>query len=166
MNRILLTGIIILFSYLFQSTLFQSLKLGNVAPNLLLIVTVSYALIKGKRQGAIVGFFCGLMIDIFFGKIIGFNALIYLYIGYCNGYLYKLFYKGSLLIPAIMIAISDLAYGIIKYMLFMLNGKTDINYYFMNIILPEIIYTTVLMFLIYRIILVINDTIEKAEKGV
>ena len=32
-----------------------------------------------------VGFFSGLMIDLFYGSLFGFYALLYMYIGYLNG---------------------------------------------------------------------------------
>lgn len=164
MKRISIIGIIIIISLILQSTLFQY---GRISPNLLLIVTVAFALIRGNVEGAIIGFFCGLILDIFFGKVIGFGALVYMYIGFLNGFVYQLFYSESLLIPTLMIIVSDFVYGIVIYTFtFLLRGDLDLNYHIFNIILPEVAYTTVFMFFCYKLILHINKWLVFKQKGV
>ena len=37
------------------------------------------------------GFFCGLLTDLFFESIIGFNAILYLWVGYFSGYFTEFF---------------------------------------------------------------------------
>lgn len=167
MKRIFIVGLTIIIGYLLQVTLFQTLQLAQVGPNLLLIVTVSFALIRGKLEGAFIGFFCGLMIDIFFGQVVGFYTLIYMYIGYINGFVYQSFFRESLLIPTLMVAISNFFYSLIVYLVtFLLRGKLDFSFYLYRIIIPEIIYTTLLSLVVYRLILYINSKIEAHEKGV
>lgn len=46
-------------------TVFQTLSIASIVPNLLLILTVSFGFMRGKKEGMFVGFFCGLLIDIF-----------------------------------------------------------------------------------------------------
>lgn len=40
-----------------------------------------------------IGFACGLLLDIFGSGILGFYALLYMYIGYINGCFRKMFYR-------------------------------------------------------------------------
>ncbi|TCK98088.1 rod shape-determining protein MreD [Natranaerovirga hydrolytica] len=167
LKRFLVLSLIVLIGYILQSTLFQYLDVFQVAPNILLIITVSFALIRGKLEGAFIGFFCGLLMDIFFGRIIGFNALMYMYIGYFNGFVYKLFFKESLLIPTLMVLVSTFAYGFSYYVFaFLLRGRTEIWYYLYRIVIPEMVYTTFITLFLYRIILYINNKLELKEKGV
>ena len=81
LRRVIITGLIILLSFILQTTLFktQFLSFGLVTPNLLLMVTFIFGFMKGKKTGVIVGFFCGLIIDIYFSNIIGLNPLLYMF---------------------------------------------------------------------------------------
>ena len=76
MRRKVTLALLILVTFILQSTVFQSLAIASIAPNLLLILTVSFGFMRGKKEGLFVGFFCGLLIDIFYGNLIGFYALI------------------------------------------------------------------------------------------
>ena len=44
-------GLVILVCFILQSTVFQSLSIGSIVPNLLLIVTVSFGFMRGKLSG-------------------------------------------------------------------------------------------------------------------
>ena len=70
MKRCITIGIIIVICFLLQCTVFHYIELAGVVPNLLLIVTMSFGLMRGRREGLLVGFFSGLLIDIFFGCLL------------------------------------------------------------------------------------------------
>ncbi len=86
MKRRIVTVLIILIGFLFQCTVFKTLSIGSISPNLMVIITSSFGFMKGKKEGLWVGFFCGLLEDIFYGRLLGMHAVIYMYIGYANGY--------------------------------------------------------------------------------
>jgi rod shape-determining protein MreD len=48
--------------------------------------------------------------------------------------------------------------------LFLLRSRLDFGYYFIHIILPEVIYTVVVTIIFYRIIRAINRKLESREK--
>ncbi len=85
MKKNIILFLVILASFILQTTLFQVLDFGGISPNLLMIVTASYGFMFDKKYGMVTGFFCGLLMDIFYGSVLGFYALIYLYIGAANG---------------------------------------------------------------------------------
>ena len=72
MRRKIVLFIIITICFLLQCTVFQSLSFAGIAPNLLIIVVSAFGLMRGKKEGLLVGFFCGLLVDIFFGFIWGY----------------------------------------------------------------------------------------------
>ena len=84
--------LLILISYLIQSTMIRILPMGGVAPNLLIILTSSFGFMRGKKEGMFIGFISGLVMDVLFGNIIGFYALVYMVIGYLNGFFATIFY--------------------------------------------------------------------------
>ena len=164
-RRLITNCIFILLSYILQTTIFRVFDLGGVTPNLLLIFTTSTAFIKGDRPGLLVGFFSGLLIDIFFGSYIGFYALIYMYIGFVVGKLHPIFFTQNLAIPILIIGISDFIFGFICYVLmFLFRTKFNIGYYMTTIIIPELVYTALVSIFYYPLILGINNSIDEREE--
>ena len=164
MKRFIVETVLLISLFVFQGTFFKSLNIADSVPNLLLIMTVSFALMRGEMTGLITGFFAGLLVDIFSGSFIGLYALIYMYLGYSNGSFHKIFFPEDIKLPMIMITVSDLFYGFLIYILmFLLQGKTNLQFYFSNIILPEMIYTIVITILLYPLLLWINGLLEKDE---
>lgn len=165
MNRKVVVTLLVIACFCLQCTLFKALSLAFITPNLLIVVTSSFGFMRGKKEGLIIGFFAGLLIDIFYGDVLGFYALIYMYIGYINGFFNKIFYDEDIKLPMILITMSDLVYGFVIYLfLFLLRTRLDFGYYFIHIIVPEVIYTVVITIVLYRIIRAINRKLEVREK--
>ena len=117
--------LLIFFCFLLQSTLFQNIfAAAEIAPNFMVILTVSFGLMRGKREGMFVGFLGGILSDLFFGSALGFTALLYVIIGYCCGFCYRIFYDDDVKMPVILIAVSDIGYGTAMYLFqFLLRGQ-------------------------------------------
>lgn len=165
MRRKITVFIIIFVCFLLQTTLFQALALASISPNLLVVVVSSFGFMRGRKEGMWIGFFCGLVLDTFFGSVIGFYALIYAYIGYVNGFFRKRFFPDDIKLPLILIAASDLSYNILVYLfLFLLRRRFQIDYYLLNIMLPELVYTILVTIVLYFVILKINNKLEEIEK--
>ncbi len=157
--------LLILISYLIQSTMIRILPLGGVAPNFLIILTSSFGFMKGKKEGMYIGFISGLIMDILFGNLIGFYALVYMIIGYLNGFFASIFYPEDVKLPMVLITSSELFYCFIIYIFrFLIQGKLRFGYYFLHIILPEIVYTIFVTIIIYKVILNINEWLEDLER--
>ena len=151
MKRKIVTGCLIFFCFLLQTTIFQTLALASIAPNLMIILTASFGFMRGKKSGMFVGFFCGLFMDVFSGNLIGFYALLYMVIGYLNGFFRRLFYAEDIKLPLILISGSEFVYGMLIYLLlFLLRSRFDFPYYLGNVILPELIYTILVTLILYQ----------------
>lgn len=165
MYRRLTMLVLILLAYLLQSTMIRILPLGGVSPNFLIILTSSIGFMKGKKEGMYVGFFSGLILDVLFGGLIGFYALVYMIIGYLNGFFASIFYPEDVKLPMVLITSSELFYCFIIYIFrFLIQGKLRFGYYFLHIILPEIVYTIFVTIIIYKVILNINEWLEDIER--
>lgn len=164
MKRKITMAILILVSIILQSTICQMISIASIKPNLLIILTVSFGLMRGKKEGMVTGFFCGLLTDLFFESVIGFNALIYLWVGYFSGYFYRIFYDDDIKTPLFLISISDMAYGIIQYgFMFLLRGRIHFFYYLGRVIIPEVIYTLLLTIICYRMLYAINKNLSTTD---
>lgn len=157
MRRKIIIAVLILVTFLLQTTIFRSLAVASVAPNLLLILTVSFGFMRGKKDGLWIGFFCGLCIDLMYSDIIGLHALVYMYIGYLNGFLYKVYYDEDIKVPLVLIGASDLIYSIVVYLgRFLMRIRLDFTDYLRHIIVPEMVYTVVISIVIYRLLYKLN----------
>lgn len=156
-------AIIILIGFLLQTSVFRSFELANVVPNMLLIVTVSYAYLRGRTSGLLIGFVCGLLLDMYCGSVMGLYAFIFMSIGFLIGFCRK-FYFTDTLAPFILISVSDLVYGFYYFITeFLMRGKLAFGYYFLHVILPEMLYTAIVGIVIYRLIKVLEQIINKAD---
>lgn len=165
MKRKVITCIFIIAAFLLQSTLFGKLTFAGIRPNLMIVVTASIGFMRGQKEGMGVGFVCGLLVDIFWGGLLGFYTLIYTVIGYINGSFQRMFYEDDIKLPLAMIGFSDLIYSMIVYVcLFMLQGEFAFMYFLEHVILPELVYTILVTLVLYQIILHINRRLEKEEQ--
>ena len=165
MLRVLADFLMIIICFILQNTVFQALALASISPNLLVILTSSMGLMRGKKEGMLEGFFCGSLVDIFYGDLFGFYALVYMYIGYVNGFFNKIFYDDDIKLPMLVISASEFLYSLIVYVfLFLIRTRFNFGYYFIHIIIPELVYTIVVTLFLYRLINGVNRKLEQPEK--
>lgn len=155
----------ILISFLLETAVFPGVLPLHVFPNLLIIITASNGFMKDENAGIVVGFFCGLLYDVFFGEVIGFYALLYTYIGFINGKFSRVFYPEDIKLPLALITVSDLTCSLVSYVfLFLVWGKVEFPYYFLHVILPEMVVTLIATLVFYPIILKLNEWLRRRKK--
>ena len=124
MRRKIVLAITIIVCFLLQCTVFKALAIASISPNLLIVVVASFGFMRGKKEGLFVGFFSGLLLDVMFGSVIGFYALMYMYIGYMNGFFKRIFFPDDGKLPLALIAGSDFfCYLLIYFSLFCFRGR-------------------------------------------
>ena len=164
-RRKIVLFLLLLVCFIVQGTFLKVIAIGSISPNLILIFVVSFGFMRGKKEGIFVGFFAGLLLDIMFGTVIGFYALIYMYIGYLNGFFKRIFFPDEVKLPLALIALSDFFCNIIIFFtLFWFRGRFSFGYYLLHTILPELVYTMVVSILLYFILLKINEKLEDIER--
>ena len=135
----------ILICFLLQSTVISRIAIGSITPNLILILCISMGLMRGRKSGMWTGFFCGFLVDMFYGSVFGFYALIYMYIGFLSGYAHRICYDDDVKVPIFLAGAGDILYGLAVYALqFLLRGRLGLGTYLSRIILPETFYTIIL----------------------
>lgn len=147
----------ILICFLLQSTVISRIAIGSITPNLILILCISMGLMRGRKSGMWTGFFCGFLVDMFYGSVFGFYALIYMYIGFLSGYAHRICYDDDVKVPIFLVGTGDILYGLAVYALqFLLRGRLGLGTYLSRIILPETFYTIILTLIVYRVFYYIN----------
>lgn len=163
--RLFITAIFVIINFILQTTLLQALQIRGVLPNTAVILIVSYALLRGSTEGAMVGFFAGLLQDIFFGTSLGYFTLLGMVTGYFAGRGNHNFYRENYFMPIMVCSIAVFLYETVIYITsFFFRGQLNIFYYFGRMIVPETVYTAVFTIFIYRILFGVNEWLELKEK--
>lgn len=164
-KQYVVTVLVVVICYLLQCTVLPNIALASIKPNLMIIVIASYGFMRGRKEGMLLGFLAGLLIDLQFGSVIGFYALIYMLVGYINGLFQKMYFNEDIKLPLLLISVSEFIYGLIIYFLmFLMQGNFKFMFYLSHIIIPELIYTIVITLGVYPVILFINNKLEAEEK--
>lgn len=165
MRRVLALGVLIIINFSLQSTVFGFHDINSITPNLLLILTMSFGLMRGRKEGMLVGFFGGFLMDVFFSSVLGPYMLIYMLIGYINGFFHKNYMIEDVLLPLIVIVADEFVFNIVIYLIFFfLRNQLDFGLYLRKIILPETLCTTLLTIIIYKLYVIINKHLKVKAK--
>lgn len=170
MKKIIISFFTIFILFLFQTCVFRHLSFNGIVPNLIFMIVCIYGVIRGELDGIFAGFFCGIVLDLLYSDVIGYYALCYMYAGYLNGLLNKYYFEFEHKLPVFCVALSNIAMNIVNYcILFLLKGRFNFKYYMNNIIVPELVYTIVLFFAVYPIVIFLehrfieNDVLKEEE---
>lgn len=166
MKRTIVLALLIVINFSLQSTAFGFHNLHSVTPNLLLILTMSFGLMRGRKEGILVGFFSGFLVDAFFNSVLGPYMFLYMCFGYMNGFFHKNYMIEDVMLPFIVILFDDFAFNTIIYILFFfLNNKLQYGRYFKRVILPEMLITALLTIILYKLYVHINKKLKLSEEG-
>jgi len=149
--RIVVVVLLSLLGLILQTTIFSHLRFFGMIPDLVLILTVCFALLRGATEGAIVGFFSGLLEDMFSGQSLGINAISKMLIAYVIGLTEEKVYKENpwVAVVALLVAtILDNLLAIFLYKTFFTLpnlGFTTFN----RVLWPAILYNIFLAPFVY-----------------
>lgn len=142
-------GILIL-NFLVQSALLPFFQLVGVKPDTLIMLVVSFSLLAGSPTALLAGLTGGLMQDILYGGAVGYNALQYMIIGWLFGYLHGHLLVGRFVLPALFAASAVLIRGLFVFVyLFFLRAEIPLHQMYAVVVIPEAVYTALLMPLLY-----------------
>ena len=124
-----------------QATLAPALRIGDVAPDLPLIVVVLLALRRGPEFGCLAGFVAGLLQDATGGGLIGVQALTKALVGFAIGAL-----GGGLLVTQPLVQVSGLAVltvveGLVRFgLLKLFHFGVPFGELMIYVVLPQALY--------------------------
>ena len=144
MKKFLTVAALIWVFFLLQTSVCPWIAFGSIKPNLLVILIASIGFMEGSKAGMWTGFACGLLADLFAangvslisqngatGDLLGFYALLFLYVGYLCGQANRLFYPEDIKLPLMMIAAADLCVNFVCYLImFLMRARLSVTYHF------------------------------------
>ena len=85
MNHAAAIAVLVFLAALLQATIFAALDVLGGTPDLLLLMLIGIALLRGSVAGAVAGFFGGLLLDVLTLDTLGVTALMLALAGYWTG---------------------------------------------------------------------------------
>jgi len=157
-------GVLIFVNFVFETSVLPGIAIMGVTPDTALIFIVGYGILRGDVEGAIFGFFTGLLHDMFSGGPLGMFALFGLLIGYFSGKPFRDFFKDNYFLPFFVVLVAVLVQQFIVYVSsFLFLGYLNLGLFARMIILPITIYTVSLSIPLYSLLHFINGRVEKWE---
>ena len=164
MKKLIMNVLLIPIFFVLQTAVFGRLSVVGVVPNLLIILVAVTGFMQGDKAALLVGFFVGLIADIFTFRILGLHALIFSLIGFVTGQFHNTFYPEDLKLPLLVVTGSDLGYSLLMYFFtYLFRAKFNFGYYFLNISLPELAYTLFVALFIYPLFLLMYKFIIREK---
>lgn len=150
--------------FMLQVMFIPKISILGIFPSILLVYLISYAILRNKYEGVLLGGFIGGLLDLHVSLVFGTNILIFALIGYLFGKLNKNFYRESYSF-IFMIFLGTVMYGILWYLrlVFILKDINLINF-LLKFIMPESLYNILISLFIYPLMYVINENIEERER--
>ncbi len=163
--RIAILVLVSIINAIIQSTFCLYFSGLFIIPNSMLVLVISYSIVRNDAEGAIFGFANGLLFDILFGRIIGFYALIGLVTGFVAAKPFREFSPNNFIIPSITIFVMTIFYEFLFFILaFLFKGRTDLVYYLFHIIIPEAVVNVIIAIAIYPAVFYFNKYFVEKEK--
>lgn len=124
----------------------------GVLPKLVITVVICVAMFEKDLAGAIFGLAGGLLLDLSSMQLPGFNAIILLIMGCAAGLIVSNLLKNTFSSAILLCGGAVLIYDIIYWLIFyVFRGIDHSLYYFARYMLPNVLYTLILLIPIYFI---------------
>jgi len=160
-KRILINILLLTGAFLLQTSVFPFIPIFSSSPNLLVIIVFSMGFIYGSMTGMLCGLYAGFLLDMFYEVPYGFCILIFIYIGFINGFFTNYFYDDYLTLPVVLCIISELFYnGAMFFLRYLSSGSFNFGYSFVHVFLPELFFGIVITILLYKVFLKANRIMD------
>lgn len=148
--RLIMLTILPFLAIFLQSTIFASLNIAGTVPDIMLIFITFFALLNGPNKGTVYGILCGLLEDLYVGRVIGINALSKGIVAYTVGKLQGNVFKENILVGILMSIIATLINSVLVLLITFISLKfMSFDQQTFTNILYQTIYNSVIAIPIY-----------------
>jgi rod shape-determining protein MreD len=127
--------------YVLQTSFFPLMAYHGISPNFMLLITVSFAFLRGMEQGTLMGVLAGLLTDLATGTFFGIHAFTYLLMGNLCGRFANRVYKDQFFWPVFAsLGVTALNYFILALLMVLLGYRFNPISNVQVTLLPMLIY--------------------------
>lgn len=162
MRIIGLWSMLMIVLYALQTSLLTFVSVDGFSANLMLLLTLSIAFLRGNKYGAFFGFMAGLLQDTTSGSYFGLATFSYMTIGLIFGKFSVNLFRDQALLPVIS-SIPALAvhFAITISFLFLLDRQIDLVRFLREDFWPAAIMQIVLAYPVHRLVVELNEYAKK-----
>ncbi len=165
LRDLLKTMVLLLVTALVQISLVTPISIAGAHPDLLLVVLVSIALLRGPMLGAIGGFWAGFVLDIGAMQPLGLSSLVLTLAGYWTGRFGEATRRNSPHPPLIAAALATVWFAVGSAIFnFMLGQSVPAAELFGHILLPTLALNVLIAYPVYKLVGRIFRTDERERR--
>jgi rod shape-determining protein MreD len=147
------TVVLVLVTAVLQVSVFSAISVAEAQVDLVLVLVVSIALLRGPLFGALAGFFAGLVLDTALLETLGLTSLLLTVAGYWVGRFGEVTTRSSAHPPLIAVALGTLGVGFGSAVLhFMLGSPIAASRFFVGVLLPGLALNLLVAYPVYRLV--------------
>lgn len=144
MKNLMIGLAFVLLLYVGQSSLLPFIAFHGVSADLLLLLVVSVAFLRGAKVGALVGFLAGLLQDLATGTFFGVDIFAKMLIGYGCGHFSRRLFKEQMMLPLMaVVAATGLQYAIWLIFSWLLGYSVPLLTHWRHLLLPMLAHNVV-----------------------
>jgi rod shape-determining protein MreD len=141
MNNFAKLAAFVIALYVLQTSFFPLMAYHGISPNFMLLLTVSFAFLRGMEQGTLMGFLTGVLTDLATGTFFGIHAFTYLLMGNLCGRFANRVYKDQFFWPVFAsLGVTALNYFILALLMVLLGYRFNPISNVQVTLLPMLIY--------------------------
>ena len=162
MKIIGLWAMLMILLYALQTSLLTFISFNGFSANLMLLLTVSIAFLRGNEYGAFFGFMAGILQDATAGSYFGLATFSYMTIGLIFGKFSVNLFRDQALLPVISsIPALVIHFAITIGFLFLLNYQIDLARFLREDFWSTAIMQVVLAYPVHKIVVTLNEYAKK-----
>lgn len=136
-------------SFLMSTSMFQAFRIGGVLFNTGLILAFVATVLGGLKEGLTATIVYAVFVDLFASRLLGINLLIYVLLVIAIDYTAREFYRNSVLMPLLYFVVLTINYHLFYLvMMFMFGAVIPLEQLAIGVFI-EVVYNTVLGYLVY-----------------
>jgi rod shape-determining protein MreD len=129
-----------------QSTIMPLFSIGGTKPDLMLLVVISWSLLRGASEGLVWGFLGGLFLDVLSGSPFGGSAIALMAVSLLSGLGEMNIFKEHFLLPMALAPVGTVIYyGVILIVLELTGQSLSLASGFLRVVLPAAVVNLLAM---------------------
>ena len=158
---------LVLLAALLQVSVLWTVEVSNGHPDLLLVLVVVLALVRGPMTGAVAGFAAGLFLDVATFSTLGISSLLLTLAGYWSGRLGSIMSKSSPHPPLIAVGLATVAVALgSAFLHFVLGSTIGASELLGRVLLPTLALNLLLAYPVYRLVCRLFPRIPRTAREV
>jgi rod shape-determining protein MreD len=140
-------AVLLFFAVIVQVTIVGTIQIFGGAPDLVLVLLVAVALLKGSTFGAVAGFWAGFLLDVALIETLGVTSLLLTLLGFWIGRYGETTGRGRQYAPLLSVAVATVLYAVGGLILhFMLGDPASARTTLVDALPPEVALNLLLAF--------------------